>query len=126
MYRKKTFNKSNLNKIYKDFNNFRFITQTRYPEILFTEDSTKVYVYVEKAKANKFDGYIGFANDDNNKLKFTGYLDLALTNILNTGEEFNLYWKSDDDKQVTFNAGIEIPYVFKSPLGIKANLNIFV
>lgn len=125
LYRKKTFNKNNLNKIYKDFNNFRFITQTRYPEILFTEDSTKVYVYLEKAKANKFDGYIGFSNDDETKLKFTGYLDLSLINILNSGEEFNLYWKSDDNKQVTFNAGIEIPYIFKSPLGIKANLNIF-
>ena len=125
LYRKKKFNKNNLDKIYKDFNNFRFITQTRYPEILFTEDSTKVYVYLEKAKANKFDGYIGFSNDEESKLKFTGYLDLSLINILNSGEEFNLYWKSDDNKQVTFNAGIEIPYIFKSPLGVKANLNIF-
>ncbi len=125
LYRKKTFNKNNLLKVYNDFNSFRFTNQTRYPEILFTEDSTKVYVYLEKAKTNRFDGYIGFANDDKGKLNFTGYLDLSLVNILNSGEEFNLYWKSDDNKQVTFNAGIEIPYVFKSPLGIKANLNIF-
>lgn len=125
LYRRKTFNKNNLNNIYKDFNNFRFISQTRYPEILFTEDSTKVYVYVEKAKANRFDGYIGFANEENSNLEFTGYLDLSLVNILNSGEELNLYWKSDDNKQVSFNAGIEVPYIFKSPLGIKANLNIF-
>jgi hypothetical protein len=125
LYRKKTFNKTNLNKIYKDFNNFRFVSQTRYPEILFSKDSTKVYVYLEKAKANRFDGYIGFTNDEKSELKFTGYLDLSLINILNSGEELNLYWKSDDDEQVTFNAGIEIPYIFKSPLGIKANLNIF-
>ncbi|WP_432673020.1 hypothetical protein [Flavobacterium sp. SM2513] len=125
LYRKKTFNKNNLNKIYKDFNAFRFINQNRYPEILFSDDSTKVYVYLEKAKANRFDGYIGFANDENSNLKFTGYLDLSLINILNSGEELNLYWKSDDDKQVTFNAGIEIPYIFKSPLGLKANLTIY-
>lgn len=125
LFRKKTFNKSNLNKIYSDFNNFRFINQTRYPEILFSNDSTKVYVYLEKAKANRFDGYIGFANDENENLNFTGYLDLALSNILNSGEELNLYWRSDDNKQVTFNAGIEIPYIFKSPLALKANLNIF-
>lgn len=124
-YRNKTFNKNNLNKIYKDFNSFRFISQTRYPEILFTEDSTKVYVYLEKSKANRFDGYIGFSNDEESNLKFTGYLDLTLINILNSGEEFNLYWKSDDNKQVTFNAAIEVPYIFKSPLGIKAYLNIF-
>ena len=39
-----------LEKIDKDFNNLRFISQTRYPEILFTKDSTKVYVYLEKAR----------------------------------------------------------------------------
>jgi hypothetical protein len=125
LYNKKTFNRSNLNKIFKDFNNFRFVNQTRYPEILFSEDSTKVYVYLEKAKANRFDGYIGFANKEDGNLDFTGYLDLSLTNILNAGEAFNLYWKGDDNDQVTFNASIEIPYIFKSPLGIKAHLNIF-
>lgn len=125
LYKRKTFNKNNLNNIYKDFNNFSFINQTRYPEILFTNDSTKVYVYIEKAKANQFDGYIGFTNDENSKLVFTGYLDLKLINILNSGEEFKIYWKSDNNKQVTFNTEIEIPYIFKSPLGVKANLNIF-
>ena len=34
-------------------------------------------------------------------------------------------WKGDDNDQVTFNAQIELPYVFKSRLGVKANLNIF-
>ncbi len=125
LYKQKVFNKNNLNKIYKDFNNFRFVSQTRYPEILFSEDSTKVYVYLEKAKANRFDGYIGFANQEDGKVDFTGYLDLALVNILNAGEAFNLYWKGDDNEQVTFNASIEVPYIFKSPLGVKANLNIF-
>lgn len=124
-YRKQTFNKNNLKKIFDDFNNLRFISQTRYPEILFSEDSTKVFVYLEKAKSNRFDGFIGFANDEENNLNFTGYLDLFLSNILNSGEAFNLYWKSDDNEQVTFNASIELPYAFTSPLALKANLNIF-
>lgn len=125
LFTKKTFNKDNLDRIFADFNNFRFVTQSRYPEILFTNDSTKVYVYLEKAKTNKFDGYIGFANNESGGLDFTGYLDLSLVNILNSGENFNLYWKGDDNEQVTFNANIELPYIFKSPLGVKASLNIF-
>lgn len=125
LHTKKTFNKDNLDRIFADFNNFRFVTQSRYPEILFTNDSTKVYVYLEKAKTNKFDGYIGFANNEAGGLDFTGYLDLSLVNILNSGEYFNLYWKGDDNDQVTFNANIELPYIFKSPLGVRANLNIF-
>src|SRR5690606_4859484 len=54
-----------------------------------------------------------------------GYIDVLLNNILNSGEKFNLYWKSDGQKQTTFNAALELPYIFKSPLGIKASLKIF-
>ncbi|MFY0482055.1 hypothetical protein ACI6PS_05565 [Flavobacterium sp. PLA-1-15] len=125
LYRNKTFNQENLKKVYDDFNKFRFVNQTRYPEILFTKDTTKVYVYLEKSKPNKFDGYIGFSNDDEDKVNFNGYLDLLLVNSLNVGEEFTLYWKSDGNKQRTFNAGIELPYIFNSPFGLKVNLNIF-
>src|SRR5690606_18907634 len=113
MYRNKTFNQETLTKIHADFQKFRFINQTKYPEILFTKDTTKVYVYVEKSKPNRFDGFIGFANDEEtSKLIFTGYLDLLLVNFMNTGEEFTLYWKSDGNEQKTFNVGIELPYIF--------------
>lgn len=126
LYNDKTFNQQHLDNIYADFQKFRFVTQTKYPEILFSQDTTKVYVYLEKAKANRFDGFIGFANDDETqKLTFTGYVDLLLVNVMNTGEELTLYWKSDGNEQKTFNVGIELPYVFRSPFGIKAALNIF-
>ncbi len=125
LYRKKVFNQENLKKLHSDFEKFRFVSQSRYPEILFTKDSTKVYVYLEKAKPNTFDGFIGFNNDDEKKVVVNGYLDLQLQNILNGGEKFNLFWKSDGKNQKTFNASIEIPYIFKSPLGLKAQLNIF-
>jgi hypothetical protein len=125
LYRHKIFNQKNLDKLYNDINKFRFVKQSKYPEILFTKDSTKVYLYLEKAKANTFDGYIGFTNDENKKLIFSGYLDLVLNNILNSGEKLALYWKSDGQKQKTFNLEVELPYIFKSPIGIKAELNIF-
>lgn len=125
LYRKKVFNQENLKKIHADFGKFRFVNSLKYPEILFTKDSTKVYVYLEKAKPNTFDGFVGFSNDENKKLIVNGYLDLQLQNILNGGEKIALYWKSDGKNQKTFNGGIEIPYLFKSPLGLKAQLNIF-
>lgn len=126
LYRNKVFNQANLKKLHSDFEKFRFVSQPKYPEILFTKDSTKVYVYLEKTKPNTFDGFIGFNNDEEKKkLVINGYLDLKLQNILNGGEKFNLFWKSDGKNQKTFNASTEIPYLFKSPFGIKAQLNIF-
>jgi hypothetical protein len=125
MYRKRIFNQQNLEKLYKDIEQYRFVKQSKYPEILFTKDSTKVFVYLEKAKSNSFDGFIGFSNDENKKVIFNGYLDLTLNNILNSGEKLSLYWKSNGEDQKTFRLGVELPYVFKSPLGLKAQLNIF-
>jgi len=125
LYRNKVFNQQNLEKLYNDFEKYRFVKETKYPEILFTKDSTKVYVYLEKAKSNTFDGYIGFTNDEQKKLVFSGYIDLILNNALNSGEKLSLYWKSDGQDQKTFNLGVELPYIFKSPLGLKAQLNIF-
>ncbi len=124
-YRNKTFNQKSVEKIYTDFEKYRFIKQTKYPEILFTKDSTKIYVYLEKAKPNSFDGYLGLTNDDNEDLIVSGYLDLILNNILNSGEKISLYWKSDGQDQKTFNLALELPYLFKSPIGLKAELNIF-
>lgn len=125
LFKNRTFNQENLGKIHSAFDNFRFVNQVKYPEILFTKDTTKIYVYLEKAKANKFDGYIGFSNDKKNNLELNGYLDLLLVNIMNAGENLSLYWKSDSGNQKTFNLGVEVPYILKSPIGIKANLNIY-
>ena len=126
IYKKKVFNQDNLKNIYSDIEKFRFVKQTKYPEILFTTDSTKVYTYIEKVKSNNFDGFIGFSNnEETKKISVNGYLDLTLNNLANTGETFSLYWKSDGNDQKTFNAKIELPYIFKSPFGLKAQLNIF-
>ncbi|WP_082603509.1 hypothetical protein [Flavobacterium sp. Root901] len=124
-YLNKIFNREITKQLYEDINNFEYVSQTKYPEILFTKDSTKIYAYVEKRKANTFDGFIGFSNDENKKVTLNGYLDVLLINTLHAGEQFSLYWKSDGNQQKTFNTRLEIPYIFKSSLGIKAQLNIF-
>lgn len=124
-YKNTIFNQENLNNLYKDFEKIRFVKQVKYPEILFEKDSTKVYVYLEKAKANSFDGFIGFANDPDGNIIFNGFLDLNMINTLNAGELFTIFWKSDGNNQKVFNAAIELPYMFKSPIALKANLNIY-
>ncbi|MBP2283183.1 hypothetical protein H4V97_001501 [Flavobacterium sp. CG_23.5] len=124
-YHDKTFNQEILKQIHDDFDNFGFVTQIKYPEILFSQDTTKVYVYLEKKKSNAFDGFIGFSNNENKKIAFTGYLDVTLENTLHTGEQFSIYWKSDGNKQKTFRANLELPYIFKTPIALKALINIF-
>ncbi len=124
-YHNSTFNQDVVRKIKDDFDKFGFVNQIKYPEILFTKDTTKVYVYLEKRKSNTFDGFIGFTNTESKKLVFNGYLDLTLENALKAGEQFSLNWKSDGNNQKTFKASIDLPYLFKSPVGLKAQIYIF-
>ncbi len=124
-YKNGVFNQKIVDKIYNDFEKFGFINQVKYPEILFTKDTTKVYVYLEKKNSNTFDGFIGFSNNENKKIILNGYLDVKLENILGFGEQLAVYWKSDGNDQKTFNANIELPYLLKSPIGLKAQIQLF-
>ena len=81
--------------------------------------------YLKKRKSINFDGFIGFTNRNNNKLVLNGYLDLTLENALKAGEQLALNWKSDRNNQKTFKASIDLPYLFQSPIGLKAQIYIF-
>ena len=102
-----------------------FVSEIKSPEVLFTKDSTTIYLYLQKAKANRFDGLIGFASNEEGKLKFNGYLDLVLNNVLNKGEVISIQWKSNGDERVLFDLAFTAPYIFKSPITPSINFNIY-
>lgn len=103
-----------------------FAEELKAPEILFSKDSTTIYLYLKKIKSNSFDGFLGFGtNEDNNKLKFDGYLNLVLVNNLNYGESLKVNYKSDELDQKTFNIDLNLPYILKTPIGTNLELNIF-
>lgn len=107
-------------------NELSFASQIKSPEVLFTKDSTTLYMYLEKRASNTFDGFLGFGTNENtNKIEFDGYLNLNLINNLNYGESFRLLYKSDENEQRTFQGQIELPYIFGSPIGAELQLNIF-
>ncbi|WMI66090.1 POTRA domain-containing protein [Aestuariibaculum sp. YM273] len=120
------FNLNEVKEKTSQLNNLRFATETKSPEVLFSKDSTTLYLYLEKTKSNAFDGFLGFGtNEDTNQLQFDGYLNLNLTNNLNYGETLRLLYKSDENEQKTFEANASLPYLFKTPIGLDLLLRIF-
>ena len=102
-----------------------FTKQRRPAEVLFTQDTTRVYLYLEKTKSNRFDGFLGFGSDEaTGDLELNGYLNLNLINNLNFGESFRLNYRSDENDLKTFNAQVTLPYLFKTPIGSELELNI--
>ena len=120
------FNLKKIREKTEDLDNLQFANVIRQPEVLFSKDSTLLYVYIEKNRSNTFDGFLGFGtNEATNKIEFDGYLDLNLTNNLNYGESLRLLYKSDESDQVTFDGNLKMPFLFGTPLGVEVNLNIF-
>ncbi|OIQ21639.1 MAG: hypothetical protein BM549_09005 [Lacinutrix sp. MedPE-SW] len=122
----KTFNIDAIKNKVNSLNNLRFANQIKPPEVLFTKDSTQLYLYIEKANSNTFDGYLGFSTNENtNKLEFNGYLDLQLNNNFNYGESLKLLYKANELEQKKFEININLPYILGSPIGTELELNIF-
>jgi outer membrane protein assembly factor BamA len=122
----KSFNLNGIKEKVELLEDLRFASQIKDPEVLFTQDSTTLYLYLEKTRTNNFDGFLGFGTNENtNKIEFDGYLDLRLINNLNFGETLNLFYKSDEIDQQTFRVDADLPYLFGSPVGLQVGLNIF-
>ena len=120
-----TFNKHTISLLSKKIRTIPFVETIKKPQVLFLKDSTLIYIYLKKKKNNQFDGVLGFASDSKGKIVFNGYLNLALQNIFNGGEQLQLQWKSNEkqNKQIIF--AMEIPYVFKSAISPKLQFSIF-
>jgi outer membrane protein assembly factor BamA len=122
----KSFNLNAIKEKVELLEDLRFASQIKDPEVLFTQDSTTLYLYVNKTKTNNFDGFLGFGTNENtNKIEFDGYLDLRLINNLNFGETLNLFYKSDEIDQQTIRIDADLPYLFGSPVGLQVGLRIF-
>lgn len=120
------FNREKLKLVSQAINNLPFVEEHKPPEVLFTRDSTLIYLFLKKKKSNQFDGIIGFASkEESNGLQFNGYLDLAINNIFNSGETIALYWKNNGNDSQRFYLEAEFPYLFNLPLIPKANFQLY-
>lgn len=99
---------------------------TRAAEILYEQNKSSVYFYLEKLNNNYFDGIIGFAtNEDTGKMEFSGNLDLSLHNNLNQGEKLAIQYRADGNQQQDVNIRLEIPYLGSSPISTSGGIRIF-
>jgi hypothetical protein len=120
----KVLNENRIEEISKKINRLRFASEIKKPEILFSKDSTLLYIYLKKEKSNSFDGLINFSTE-NNKINFRGYLDLNLVNIFNSGEEIKINWRNSSNNKQDFTLETKIPYLFNSKISSDVSFSLF-
>lgn len=119
------FNRKAIIKRSKRIDDLGFVRQTKEPQVQFTRDSTLLYMYLEKQKSNRFEGFLGFTNDDQQDLQLNGDVDLRLVNNFNFGESFDLRYKNNGSDQEQFRLGAELPYLFSTPFSLELGLDFF-
>ena len=109
----------------KLIDNTNFARNIKEPEILFTNDSTSLYLYLEKIRRNSFDGLISFDSEENSgKINIQGYAKISLNNTFNTGEKINFDFKSQKNQDRSLNSNFIFPYFLGSPFNLKYSLNL--
>ena len=121
----KIYADENLIRINQSLQNHPFISLEKPAQTLFTKDSTQVFLFLQKRKSNSFDGIIGFGNDKTEKFTFNGSLNMNFRNMFNSFETVNIFWQRNPDKGQIFDLKTDIPYLFKSNLGLDLNVNIY-
>ncbi|MGZ5263585.1 MAG: hypothetical protein ACXWCF_07330, partial [Kaistella sp.] len=121
----KIYDDTNLVQINQSLQNHPFILVDKPPQTLFTKDSTQVFLFLQKKKANSFDGVIGFGNDKSEQFTFNGSLNVNFRNMFNSFETVNIFWQRNPDKGQTFDLKTDIPYLFNSNIGTNINMNIY-
>ncbi len=119
------FNQKKIKQISDYSKNLDFIEEIKSPEVLFTKDSTLIYMYLKKLQNNSFDGIVNFASKEDGGVLFNGNLDLKLNNILNTGEKFELFWNRIGNEREEFTLSSETPYIFNSKFTPFVSLSIY-
>ncbi len=103
-----------------------FLEEIKPAELEFFRGSVDVYTYLQKSRANRFNGIIGvFPNHpQTGRLFVTGDLQLYLVNSFGRGESFRFAWKAVQPLTQELNVEVDWPYVFSSAVGVGVDFSL--
>lgn len=119
------FNEQVLKKISDGIDQLIFVEEVSPSEVLFTNDSTIVYLNLTRKQASSFDGLIGFQSKETGKgLSFNGHLDVSLNNLFNSGESLKVFWKNNGNERQLFKLAVDLPYFLDTKFSPEFELSI--
>ncbi len=120
------YNERQLKLIPDRINKIPYLKSTQSPQITFSEKGAKVYLFVEKNAANRFDGMIGFQPDPSTEgTIITGDINLDLQNTLQQGERLQFQWRRMQSEVQELDIGLQFPYLAQTSLGLGGELEIY-
>jgi outer membrane protein assembly factor BamA len=120
------YNESKVASISARLKEMPFVHELRPTEIIFTEKTTRLKLYLEKKKASQFDGIIGVIPDPvSGKVRFTGDVRLKLQNSFNHGEIIDINWRAPQALAQNLAVKLSYPFLLSTPFGLDYGLTLY-
>lgn len=102
-----------------------FLQLSEPPRVAFSETKNVVYLDVQKAAANRFDGIVGLNTEPDGNTSLTGSLDLDLTHIFGWAENIVFSWQRPDEGIQQLRVNLRFPYLLNTPFGVEGGFRLF-
>jgi outer membrane protein assembly factor BamA len=120
------YNEQRMQQTEKRLREIPFVQVKRWPEVRFEQGKADLFLFVERKKANYFNGVAGLRPDEaTGKTNVTGDAEVRLVNAFNRGEEFGVIWRKLQPLTQDLAVRAMVPYLFKTPLAIDGKLQIY-
>ncbi len=115
-----------LRKISNKLKELPFVTEEQRWKMVFNEEESKLFLYLKKKQASRFDGVLGVLPDDETgKLRLTGDVKLNLINSFRGGEKISFNWRAIQENTQDLKFDVLYPFLFNTPFGLDYNFNLY-
>lgn len=120
------YNEKKIRSIYNRMSEIPFLKTTRKPQVIFTKDATKLFLFADKRKSNRFSGILGVLTDERtSKVTITGDAKIDLKNAFKGGEEISFNWRKLQSLTQDLDSRLSIPFLFNSSFGVEGEFKLF-
>lgn len=102
-----------------------YLNNEQAPQIAFSSEGAELYLYLKNSPSSSANGILGIQPNEAGKVTFTGDIQLRLMNLLKSGEQMDLSWKSLQAGTQQLDIGINYPFLFKSNFGVEGNFHLY-
>lgn len=123
------FRKDKLMLISSRLQELPYVTETKPWDLTLLGTGSILNLYLDNRKSSQVNVLIGLLPGSqqlqDNKMQITGEANINLRNALGNGELIGLNWQQIQVKSPRLNLQYQHPYLFKSPVGVNFNFDLF-
>lgn len=113
------YNQQRIDQIASRLGRLGFTELNGEPQLQFSPAGATIGLPLKAIRANRFDGIAGLYSDTQqnpDRIRLTGSLNLLLLNALHRAEQMELFWQSQGEGTQSLHVKLDYPYAFQMPV----------